>query len=652
MKRYTLLLSSMLVTGLVLLGACTQAPTATPTLEPTAVATATQVIPSPTPTQEPVLPCTIAFDSDRDGNREVYTMNPDGSNQVNLTQNPADDFEPVWSPDGTHIAFVSNRPTDDGGQYIYTMQADGTDVVQISKENDSQMPNWSPLGSQIAYFSKGDIYLINIFEGTEVRLTDSPEKDENPKISPDGQQIAWLKGEGDGRTLYVMNIDGSNVVQVTKAGTANDIEWSVDGRLFTHWNQPDGICFNCIVSADGTDVQDAGGKGTIQEFLPFWTDEGDCVELISGDQKGNGFDDIILVGEVFTDIFKPLTADAGNNRNPDTAAKCGPTHGYYPRYGEETAQPKDTTQTTTSGGSFVIGYTGSIDPTMQLDFDTACSELDVECVHGESISALMDQGVDAIVNASNRWDAMGSGPIIHEAASKGIPLFMLNAESEEPGVYNLSVENEITNTTLSWMAKTLNGQSVIAFYNYGKSDYMQKIVDAFLKENPGITPISFTPNYGDNPFADGQIQTILVDHPSLGGVWASDPQSDLFWAVKDASMKTRPLIECVANKEMLINWKNTIDAGVPLKCISYIRPGGTGYEGIYVAFLYLNGSKFRSDAFAEGSSNTLRYDLTVITNDTLPEWIGPKLEALRGGEKESYSFLPMTPQEIKAKWFE
>ena len=63
---------------------------------------------------------------------------------------------------------------------------------------------------------------------------------------------------------------------------------------------------------------------------------------------------------------------------------------------------------------------GSINPIMQKDFDTACAELDVNCVHGENILDLIEQGVDAIVNASNRWDVMGSSPAIHEAAAQGI----------------------------------------------------------------------------------------------------------------------------------------------------------------------------------------------------------------------------------------
>ena len=62
----------------------------------------------------------IAFQTNRDGNAEIYTMNADGTSRVNLTRNPAEDVEPRWSSNGTHIAFASNRT---GNFEIYTMNA-------------------------------------------------------------------------------------------------------------------------------------------------------------------------------------------------------------------------------------------------------------------------------------------------------------------------------------------------------------------------------------------------------------------------------------------------------------------------------------------------------------------------------------------------
>ena len=71
----------------------------------------------------------IAFNSDRDGNYEVYVMNADGSGQANLTNNAAADFQPSWSPDGTQIAFASTR---DGNYEVYVMNADGSGQANLT----------------------------------------------------------------------------------------------------------------------------------------------------------------------------------------------------------------------------------------------------------------------------------------------------------------------------------------------------------------------------------------------------------------------------------------------------------------------------------------------------------------------------------------
>ena len=83
----------------------------------------------------------IAFQSDRDGNYEIYIMNADGSDQTRLTINPDDDaMFPAWSPDGTRIVFVSSR---DGNYEIYVMNADGSDEVRLTDNTDDDMfPAW------------------------------------------------------------------------------------------------------------------------------------------------------------------------------------------------------------------------------------------------------------------------------------------------------------------------------------------------------------------------------------------------------------------------------------------------------------------------------------------------------------------------------
>jgi Tol biopolymer transport system component len=71
---------------------------------------------------------------------DVYIMNADGSGKTNLTSKRAEDTQPEWSPDGTRIAFASDR---DGDYDIYTMDADGSDVVQVTNlRGDESYPDW------------------------------------------------------------------------------------------------------------------------------------------------------------------------------------------------------------------------------------------------------------------------------------------------------------------------------------------------------------------------------------------------------------------------------------------------------------------------------------------------------------------------------
>ena len=82
----------------------------------------------------------IVFDSERDGNSEIYVMDADGSYQINLTNNPAWDYNPVWSPDGKKIAFVSDR---DGNWEIYIMDADGSHQINLTNNPAKDVdPAW------------------------------------------------------------------------------------------------------------------------------------------------------------------------------------------------------------------------------------------------------------------------------------------------------------------------------------------------------------------------------------------------------------------------------------------------------------------------------------------------------------------------------
>lgn len=142
----------------------------------------------------------IVFTSTRDGNSEIYIMNPDGSEQINLTQHRASDNHPVWAPTGDHILFVSDR---NGTKDLYLMKADGTNVRKVFRRLvGREHPTWSPDGEQIAYhrFNRLSIYIASSDGTGEEKLVDGLW----PAWAPNGSEIAFVADEkfavvGDGR---------------------------------------------------------------------------------------------------------------------------------------------------------------------------------------------------------------------------------------------------------------------------------------------------------------------------------------------------------------------------------------------------------------------------------------------------------------------
>lgn len=233
----------------------------------------------------------IAFNTNRDGNFEIYLMDPDGAHLVNLTRHAALDVQPTWSPDGTKIAFVSDR---DGNLEIYMMNVDGSGVTRLTNYPlDDFHPSWA--GSKIAFVRDigsfpevFDIFIMND-DGTEAVNVDSINNEDfatAPSLSPDGSRISFTTDRDffinftDFSEVYVMNIDGSNPVDLSNHDTAIDEfpEWSPDGRRIAFHTDRDGNFEIYVVESDGSNfVNLTNHEG--DDFLPAWSPDGSRIAM-------------------------------------------------------------------------------------------------------------------------------------------------------------------------------------------------------------------------------------------------------------------------------------------------------------------------------------------------------------------------------------
>jgi dipeptidyl aminopeptidase/acylaminoacyl peptidase len=224
----------------------------------------------------------IAFQTNRDGNNEIYVMNLDGNVQTRLTNDPANDLLPAWSPDGSKIAFVK-------GFDIVVMNADGTNPIGLTAAAaTNSAPAWSPDGTKIAFHSSRDgnfeIYVMNADGSNQTRLTSNAAGDFGPAWSPDGQKIIFRSNRDGNNEIYVMAANGTAQTRRT-TNTLDDQEpcFSADGTkiVFTRHVPNRQIM---VMNADGTNTVQLTSTGN--NFVPAVSPDGRKITFTS-DRDGN-----------------------------------------------------------------------------------------------------------------------------------------------------------------------------------------------------------------------------------------------------------------------------------------------------------------------------------------------------------------------------
>lgn len=608
-------------------------------------------VPVPTTTPEPQ-PCTITFDSNRDGNWEIYRMDPDGSDTINLTNNPEDDFNPAWSPDGSQIAFVSTRPNElSSRQAIYIMDANGDNVFQLTTDFYSDWPDWSHDGKQLTYTSNDDIHVIKADGSSQpINLTNSPEKDTRSTWSPDGSKIAWLSGNNGNWDVFVMNSDGSNIQKITDNGHVFDVRWTGDGRIFTGWGWKDQqeLCHNCIVNADGSNIVDAGGKGEVERHFPFWTLDGNMVGVANVDLF-TGDNEIYLVGSSFPDPqglgagFVNLTNNPADDRHPDWPANCA--------FNRETESPIGEEQVSTIPKEILIGYAG--DNQWQQDrknnFQKACDELGIRCIFGE-ITELIDQGVVAIIQNSNAVAVDGLFTSITAAKEKGIPVFILDAEINIDGVYSITIDHDLwAKTSLRWMFEKIGGKGQIGYFDLHPFNRYTDTINDLISQYPEISVVDKRDGKYDPMKIKPEFTLDFVNKfPDLKALWTSYDNTQAIWGLEENGIPYEkwPIVVCEPTLDGLLTWERVQKAYPKFDCIAPANPSGIAYNAVHAAYYLVTGAQINEAALAGQYGNSLYVDIPVVTNDNLQQW----LEIMNKTNTHGVDQL-MTPEEVMEKWF-
>lgn len=265
----------------------------------------------------------IVFQSNMDGDNEIYLMTKNSITQ--LTDNSWHDEYPVWSPDGTRIAFTSNR---EGHYDIFVMNADGSAIIRLtSTDANEKEPAWFPDGKSIAYSSETKKFLgkqltlwrVDIQTKKTGRIIPGYDRGHAiPHISPHGDLLTFTGKRTMGWDAAVYDRQNRDVKFLDKGGKSCRARFSKDGKKLAFVSsKADGKGDIWIMTPEGTEKKRLTERDKTYDYFPSWSPDNKFIVFDSSDQHDHNGDWALYVVEVETQKVRLLFDSPGSDVFPD-----------------------------------------------------------------------------------------------------------------------------------------------------------------------------------------------------------------------------------------------------------------------------------------------------------------------------------------------